>query len=385
MKRFCLLTLSLITLLLLAGCVENKYLEKLGLITAVGYDENDEEKLIGTLVLYQFNPAMEDVEKILTGEANTSKGIRLTENLDTDHKLASGQLRIAIYGRELAESGISQLVDTLERDSAIGNMVYLAVSDTTAEELLKYPLAEKYSNRGTYLYNLVRQNVESELMIAPTLQEFITDYGSVGKDPILPMLTSSEGSLGVGGFALFHRDRFVKEIDEEDMFYIRGLIENYHSSGSLEAGLKMEAFKDHLSEKDQSGIEKADMGEKLYFVFDSIHSRHKIKAAKQKKPHFTIELDMEVRLQEVTEKLKLSDPEVHALVEREAAQYIEKKIESTIKMLQENNVDPIGFGMEYRTVRSHESLTQEEWDNLYKDAAFDVSVHMNLKRTGVTD
>jgi spore germination protein len=380
MKKRYVLILITFALSFVNGCVEYKYLEKLGLITAVGYDETDNEELKGTIVLYQFNPAMEDVEKILTGKANSSKGIRLSQNFDTDHKLVSGQLRIAVYGRKLAGKGISHLVDTLERDSAIGNMVYLAVSDTTAEELLTYQMIEKHSNKGTYLYNLVKQNVESELMIAPTLQEFITDYGSVGKDPILPLLSAYKGTLGISGFALFHKDKFVKEIKKEDMFYIRSLVENYHSTGSLEVGLPIEPFKSHTITGENAGDE-----ERLYIFFDSIKSDHHIKAGKQDKPTFTINLKIDARLHEITEKLKLSDPHTLKLVEKETSKYIKKNIKKNLKMLQEINADPIGFGMEYKTVRNHDSLTQQEWDELYKDASFDVSVKVRLIRTGVTD
>jgi spore germination protein len=385
MKKRYILPLILMSVSLISGCVENKYLESLGLITAVGYDESDNDELKGTLVLYQFNPAMEDVEKVLTSKANTTKGARLSMNFDTDHKLVSGQLRIAIYGRELAGKGISHLVDTLERDSSIGNMVYLAVADTTAEDILTYQMIDKHSNKGTYLYNLVKQNVESELLIAPTLQEFITDNGSVGKDPILPLLSAAEGTLKIKGFALFHKDKFVKEINKEDLFYIRSLVENYNTAGSLEVGLPMEPFKSHMSQDENSAWEELDKEEKLYIVFDGIKSDYHVKAGKQEKPTFTIKLKIDVRLHEITEKLKLSDPKILNLVEKETSKYIKQNIMKNIKMLQETNVDPIGFGMEYKTVRNHHTLTQEEWNDLYKDATFDVSVELNLIRTGVTD
>lgn len=120
MKKKLSCFLLCLSVFFLSSCVETKYLEKLGLITAVGYDQADGERIKGTIVLYQFNPAMEDVEKILTSESKTSKGIRLSQNLETDHKLVSGQLRIAVYGKELAKKGIAHLVDTLERDSAPG-------------------------------------------------------------------------------------------------------------------------------------------------------------------------------------------------------------------------------------------------------------------------
>nr|WP_240794232.1 Ger(x)C family spore germination protein [Bacillus sp. BHET2] len=364
---------------LLSSCVETKYMEKLGLITAVGYDQGEEKKIKGTMVLYQFNPAMEDVEQILTSESKTSKGIRLSQNLETDHKLVSGQLRIAIYGRELAMEGISHLVDTLERDSSIGNMVYLCIADTTAHEVLSYQMAETPSNRGTYLYNLVRQNVESEMLVSPTLQEFITDYGSVGKDPILPMLKASDGKVGVNGFALFKRDKFIKEIRKDKIFFIRSLIEDYNA-GSVEVELPLDKFKSNLSSS-----HLREENDKVYLMVDSIKSSHTITAKKQETPEFWIELNIESRLLEMSEEMKLSEPNTLHFLQKEIGTFIEKNIKEMVLMLKEEGTDPIGFGMKYKSIRGHQNLTRKEWDKLYKEATFHVKVNNKIIRTGVID
>jgi spore germination protein len=379
MSRTTMLLLLCFSSCFLSSCVETRYLEKLGLITAVGYDQADDEKITGTMVLYQFNPAMQDVEKVLISKSKTSKGIRLSQNLETDHKLVSGQLRITVYGRELAEKGISHLVDTLERDSSIGNMVYLTIADTTAEEILNYQMTERPSNMGTYLYNLVRQNVESETLVSPTLQEFITDYGSVGKDPILPLLKASDGKVGVDGFALFTRDKFIKEIKKDKIFFIRSLMEDYNA-GSVEVELPLEKFEPYLTsphlrqEKD-----------KVYIMIDSIKSSHKIKTEKKATPSFEVKLKIESRLLEMSEEMKLSDPKALRLLEDEIGDYIEKNIKEMILMLQEQGTDPIGFGMEYKSIRGHEDLSREKWDKLYKDASFHVKVENKIIRTGVID
>ncbi|MFI8574095.1 Ger(x)C family spore germination protein [Rossellomorea aquimaris] len=379
MIRTTMLLLLCFSSCFLSSCLETRYLEKLGLITAVGYDQADDEKITGTMVLYQFNPAMQDVEKVLISKSKTSKGIRLSQNLETDHKLVSGQLRITVYGRELAEKGISHLVDTLERDSSIGNMVYLTIADTTAEQILNYQMTERPSNMGTYLYNLVRQNVESELLVSPTLQEFITDYGSVGKDPILPLLKATDGKVGVDGFALFTRDKFIKEIKKDKIFFIRSLMEDYNA-GSVEVELPLETFEPYLTsphlrqEKD-----------KVYIMIDSIKSSHKIKAAKKATPSFEVKLKIESRLLEMSEEMKLSDPKALRLLEDEIGDYIEKNIKEIILMLQEQGTDPIGFGMEYKSIRGHEDLSREKWDKLYKDASFHVKVENKIIRTGVID
>ncbi|MDT9024404.1 MULTISPECIES: Ger(x)C family spore germination protein [Rossellomorea] len=379
MIRTTMLLLLCFSSCFLSSCVETRYLEKLGLITAVGYDQADDEKITGTMVLYQFNPAMQDVEKVLISKSKTSKGIRLSQNLETDHKLVSGQLRITVYGRELAEKGISHLVDTLERDSSIGNMVYLTIADTTAEQILNYQMTERPSNMGTYLYNLVRQNVESETLVSPTLQEFITDYGSVGKDPILPLLKASDGKVGVDGFALFTRDKFIKEIKKDKIFFIRSLMEDYNA-GSVEVELPLEKFEPYLTsphlrqEKD-----------KVYIMIDSIKSSHKIKTEKKATPSFEVKLKIESRLLEMSEEMKLSDPKALRLLEDEIGDYIEKNIKEMILMLQEQGTDPIGFGMEYKSIRGHEDLSREKWDKLYKDASFHVKVENKIIRTGVID
>ncbi|MGG4168252.1 Ger(x)C family spore germination protein [Rossellomorea vietnamensis] len=379
MNKIILLFLVCIPSVFLSSCVETKYLEKLGLITAFGYDQAEDDKITGTLVLYQFNPAMEDVEKVLSTTSNTSKGIKLSQNLESDHKLVSGQLRIVVYGRELAAKGISHLVDTLERDSAIGNMVYLSIADTTAEEILRYQTDEKPSNRGTYLYNLVRQNVEAEMIVSPTLQEFITDYGSVGKDPILPLLTASNGKVGIDGFALFTRDKFIKEIKKDKIFFIRSLMEEYNA-GSVEVELPLEKFKPYLS-----SLSAAPLNDKVYFMIDSIKSSHKIQTEKKERASFKVELNIESRILEMNEELNLTKPKALQLVEDEVEKYIEKNIKDTLLMLQEEGTDPIGFGMEYRSVRGHENLTRKEWDKLYKEAVFDVKVNNKIIRTGVID
>ncbi len=379
MKRISMLFMVCLSVFFLSSCVETKYLEKLGLITAVGYDQVEEKKIKGTMVLYQFNPAMEDVEKVLTSESKTSKGIRLSQNLETDHKLVSGQLRIAIYGRELAVQGIAHLVDTLERDSAIGNMVYLCIADTTAEEVLSYQMTETPSNRGTYLYNLVRQNVESEMLVSPTLQEFITDYGSVGKDPLLPLLKAADGKVGVDGFALFTRDKFIKEIRKDKIFFIRSLMEDYNA-GSVEVELPLDKFKPHLS-----GLYEGQENDKVNIMIDSIKSSHKITAKKQKTPEFWIELNIESRLLEMSEEMKLSEPKTLHLLQNEIGKYIEKHIKEIVLMLQEEGTDPIGFGMKYKSIRGHQNMTRKEWDKLYKEATFHVKVNNNIIRTGVID
>ncbi|MEH7086766.1 Ger(x)C family spore germination protein, partial [Neobacillus drentensis] len=150
-------TVCLMTMVLCAGCLQQKPLEKLGLITTSGYDLEGKNKIKGTVIVQKFDPMTQAATIVIESIAKTSKGLRQEENLQSNQKLVSGQLRSVVYSRELAEKGIIQLVDTLNRDAAIGNMVYLTIADKTASEIMQIENKNKGRlNLGTYMYNLIK-------------------------------------------------------------------------------------------------------------------------------------------------------------------------------------------------------------------------------------
>ena len=124
-------------LFLLTSCTNTKTLEKIGIITSVGYDEAEDGKIISTYSLLQVNPASSPNEINVTSESYTSKGARIKSNLGTPKSLQSGQLRVALFNDELLKKGFIHLADTLARDSSISELVYLAVVEGSAKELLE--------------------------------------------------------------------------------------------------------------------------------------------------------------------------------------------------------------------------------------------------------
>jgi spore germination protein len=125
-------------LILTTSCVRNEQLEKLSIISAIGFDSDEGDKIKGTSVIGQFDPSQKDITEVLSSTAYTSKMIRQIINLGTRNKMVSGQIRVVLFGSELAESGnLINIVDTMSRDPAIGTMVYLGLSETTAEDVLQ--------------------------------------------------------------------------------------------------------------------------------------------------------------------------------------------------------------------------------------------------------
>ncbi len=371
------------TMILCAGCIQQKPLEKLGLMTTSGFDLEGKNKIKGTAVVQKFDPMTKAATKVITSVAKTSKGLRQLENLQSNQKLVSGQLRSVVYSRELAEKGIIQLVDTLNRDAAIGNMVYLTIADQTAAEIMQIENKNKGNlNLGTYMYNLIKQNVEGEQVISPTLHEFNHNYYDIGKDPVLPILKVKGKDVIIDGVGLFQDDRLVDELKQGDLFYLKILVDKYNA-GTKEMGFKTEQLKKIILKNEN--YTKKPIFSKIYVTIDNIRTKTKIKLVNKKNLRFRVDIKLDSRVLEMTQALDLGKPASVKLLENKLNQSMKKKIEELLLHFKELEIDPVGFGNEYEAHLRGKTITKEEWDRVYKEVTFDVHVKNTIERTGVID
>ena len=87
--------------LLLCGCAQPRILEDVGLVTTYGYDISKNGAILGTIVELTIDPASPKDVVILESEALSARGIRNNANNKTSKRLASGQLRVILYGEEM--------------------------------------------------------------------------------------------------------------------------------------------------------------------------------------------------------------------------------------------------------------------------------------------
>lgn len=380
--KWIIIILNIACLMMLSSCVETKQLEKLGLITAQGYDLEKENKIKGTVVVHKFDPLAQNLTKVITVDANTSKALRQKQNLEIDQKLVLGQLRCVIYSKELAEKGISQLVDALNRDPTVGNMVYLTIAEKDAFSIMNLDQKKLKVNLGTYLYNLIKQNVESEQLTSPTLHEFNHNFQDHGKDPVLPILKIKSGGVIISGIALFKDDRIVGELKSEQLFYAKVLSDKY-KSGTHELGFKRSRFEKIIKEQDEGKDRK--VYNKLFISIDNIRSQSKIQLIDKEKLHFSVDVKLDSRLLEATEPLDLAPTKNIKFIEKETNKEMERQILNLLKFFQKNQVDPAGFGNEYMAHIRRKPLSKQQWRDLYKEATFEVHVDNKIVKTGVID
>ncbi|MBM7583631.1 spore germination protein [Bacillus pakistanensis] len=367
LRTFVCLTLVIV----LSGCAEMNILEKIGIITTVGYDFDEDDQLSTTMILLQSDPDAPKNSTIVNGKAITSKGSRIKANLKTPKKLASGQLRVALFGEELARNGLKTIIDTLVRDPSISDLTYLAIVQGNAEELLRND-NEQYIDMGRYVYEELDQNIKNELIPSTTLQEVLHDYYSLGVDPIIPTIKLDHPQIMITGMAIMNNDKMVGTISSDKSFYIK-LVKQRYETGSLEVIM------------DSNASEFADDTKELAIVLDTIKTNNNIELKNKDKLEFNMNLKIDARLLEINKNIDLKNPKNIKTLEEDVKKEMKKEILDLIAYCKSKDSDAFGFGEVYRSSIKDSKLTREKWHEIYKDIKVNVNIDFNILRTGVVE
>ncbi|WP_079506725.1 Ger(x)C family spore germination protein [Mesobacillus jeotgali] len=366
--------LIVILVLILSGCAEQKTLERMGLLTTVGYDLTEDRQILATMVLLQIDPEAPKSSVILSAKSATSKGARNEADLKSPKKLQSGQLRVALFSEEVVRAGLINLADTLARDPSISDLTYLAVVEGRANDLLNQN-NEQFSDISQLIYKELDQNIKGEKIPSSTLQEVLHDYYAPGIDPIAPTLKGEKGIVKITGMALLKNEKMVGKISAKEAFYLK-LVNDRYDAGAIELEIPKEDF---------DLRETHEQPDNLAVVLDTIESRSDIKLINKDNLQFELKVKMETRLLEINQALDLKNPVYLKQLETKLDEKITSEIENLITKARELGADPFGFGEIYRKSVRGTNLTTEKWHSMYPESKVDVKIDFEIMRTGVVE
>ena len=373
--------LLLFSLTFLVSCIPpKKIIEDLGIVTAIGFDlDEDEKELIrGTTVIYQFNPQETNTSQIITSEGLTVREVRNQANKKSMHYVVPGHLNVIIFGQQIAEKGIGPYLDALARNAEIPNTYHITMSLQPANELLNASNYEDAANVGVYLNRLLMNAVDNEIIIGSRQFEFFKLFFESGQDPTIPLLHINNDKVEIAGIALLQDDRYVGYVDVTDAFYMRLLKEQFEA-GELTVQLPTEPFESYLSSYAKDHLDHFNLS------IHQIESDSTIKLIDQDALTFKAEVDFKGKLLELSMPLELEDSDVISQIEREIEKILEEKLIEIITMTKEKNTDPFGFGKLYDSTVRGKELTTEEWRELYPNIEIDFDFNVKITRYGTVD
>ncbi len=355
--------LFFIMLLLLTGCVERSILDDIQLVTIIGYDVPDDEEnhdlIKGVAVAPQYQADGRIDNSVFVQTAELSKEIRSQYNSESPKPFVSGKLQVALFSREVAETrGIMELVDTLQRDPAIGSRVFLGVVNTDVEELL----SANYGNvdTGSFIHDTLNHNSQHGMLPETNLHNFLYYYFSEGHDPFLPLLELDVDKVKIIGIALLKGDKMVGSLDAKSLFTFKILYEKFSSNDSFTV--------------------KLDDGE--YAAIYNIASKRKIDINKDGSGKIEIHGNILGVIKEYSgEKLT---PPVLKDIQKKMKEEIEKKGNNMIDEFQKLEIDPLGLGNSVRSV-TRGKFDHEQWMDKYPDMDITFKMNVNVTESGVIE
>lgn len=374
--KFRIIGILSLVMLVTSGCAEPRTIEDTGIMNVYGVDEAKNNQLDTTATFYKFGREGEEVSQIVTGQGETLMEGQKRMNYKLNFQLDPAAIQLELFGKDAAENGLVNYLRHASRNPRAANDRLLAVSDTTANELITKVSKFPNINVNRALPEMIRKNNEKNVLPKMALHEFQYMYYDKGIDPVLPILSYQNKKPRISALALFKGDKLAGKIPVDQAFYINVSHQNIHNL-KQEVQLPLQSFKKFLH-----GASKNE--DAFYTVFNIKKGTSKTNLVDKQHLDFHTQFHFDVQLLELTENIDLQKPTAISTLEQEIETSIKKQYKQLLGKLQKRNVDPMGYGQIYQAKRRNNSLTESEWRDKFPDINVDVDVDVNILNEGMT-
>ncbi|REE81042.1 Ger(x)C family germination protein [Paenibacillus taihuensis] len=346
------LVIILFSLLLLAGCGNESIVNRIRILSAVGFDREGE--LCKGTVAYPNYIQRKGSLAILKGQGKEPKLIMDQFERESPRKVKYNKVNSIVFSQAIAREGIYTAVSTIIRDPDLGNTLLLAVSSCSAEKLIESLDHQELENLP---FNIVKQNMANGGVPPSNLHLFLHDYYSEGKDPSMPSLSLNEQrQIQIHGYALFKKDRLRIVLNTNEMTLF-GLLQGKKVRGELAFN-----YKEHQ------------------YVLSLLAGRSSSKT--QMRPaafRYDINVDGNIRNLEGN-RMSMDPSEAGALSSCIEGQ-LKAQLLALLKKIQANDMDSLGIGERFRS-EDRNWKASVFYKKVYPTLQFNVNVNVHLKNSG---
>ncbi|SET99107.1 spore germination protein [Salinibacillus kushneri] len=355
MKTATIAVMLSIVVFLGTGCgVEREIVDDLSLVTAVGYDAVEGNKVKGTIAVPNFQ-----ADKAVTTEIFSDTSMLLRENnfklnAEANRPLAVGKLEVILFNEELARKGLQKLKDVFVRDPSLGSRVRLGIVEGSTTEVLTREYWDDDS--GMYLSDMFEQNIDRGTIPETNLHLFTYNLYSKGADPFLPFLSVTD-MVKIDGIALFDDERYVGRLPYEQTFTFNSLIGDFQNA----------IFPVYRGDKKSASVSNIRSDRKIQYNGKGNHTELVINV------HIK-GIIREYRGGKITKK-------VIKKIENTMEKQMKQQAEDILNKLQELNIDPLGLGNEYHS--EHRNFNWKKWEDMYPNIKITPKIDVKIMEYGI--
>ena len=293
---------------------------------------------------------------------NIEEAVRILET-HTDKTLEFGHTKIIMVNEALLENNIKDVMDYFVRRGDMQLIAWIGTAKTSAEEVLRAePKAEEaVSTSITRFFD--NTGTESPYIVSTFMFEFRRNSHSLGIDPTLPIIETNED----GSQLIVNKSLIVKEGRAPYELSSR-LTREYNSLANNLGGY---SYKIEFE------------GNNIVVNIGNNKVKYKIITDDNEKPTaINMKIEMTGEIIESDKDLSLNNLEKYNKL---AEDEVKKHVREFLTTVQKENLDPIGFGLKYRTMHLNNKDTMKKWNEAYQELPFDLNVDVNLKSTGTIE
>lgn len=373
--------------LFLSGCWDRRELDQLAIAVAVGIDKADDEYQVSAQVVVPSEMSVKGgtggsqvTLYTVKGETDYEAFRKMTK--ESPRKIYPSHLRMLIFGKEIAQEGISEALDVFSRDYEIRPDFYVAIAkETSAAEIL---------NITTTVESIPANDMFKSLSVSEqawagtksiNLDEVIADFISDGKEAAItgieligePNIGASKQNvetikpaaiLRYDNLAVFKGDKLIGWLNEGEAVtynYISNTVKTTVRTVPCPA---------------------ADDGK---VTIEIMKSKAEIKGnVSNGKPKIDIHVKLDGNVGSVSCKIQLKDLKTIAELEKSFEEQGEKIGEEAIESIQKQyQADIFGFGeVIHRSNPKAWKQLKENWDEEFSNLTVNLKVDLEIHRTG---
>ncbi|MEC1526046.1 Ger(x)C family spore germination protein [Neobacillus niacini] len=349
----------LIVIFLLNGC-GFRDIDKRFFVVAIGVDvsEKTNKAYKVTLELAIPSPTIKPGEakhQLISIDADSvSEAVRVLQS-KVDKELNFGQCRIILLGNSLVIENHKEIIEWLQRRREISGSSYMAIGKPTAESVLSTHAKSERLPANALVLSFEEIATTSPYVLQEVLLDFYVRYWEKGIDPYLPIIEPDQEKFKINKVGLY-QDKKMKVTLNPNQTQILSELQN----------------------QTRTVIDVKDSGKDFYVTTDKVKTNINMKFNKYNRPSLDVNLKLEGIIEESHEYLRNQNLKK---LENLAEETLEKRVKKLLIFLQEEQVDPLGFALEYSSL-THNPLNIQEWKSVYEDLDINVRAQIRLKGTG---
>ncbi|WP_226582306.1 Ger(x)C family spore germination protein [Halobacillus litoralis] len=344
---------------LLTGCLPSKSVEENAIVQIAGYDKGEEKRIQGTVAIPQYGKSEKKTaasEMYLTVNADSIKDVEKEIQKHSSKPISTGKLAVTLYSKELAEAGISDIIDVLSRDARLSRNMFLGLVDGSAKKLIESGYSQDETT-SKHIQGLIENNTRHNFPDT-SLHKFLYAYYGHGMDPFLPVLSQQETFVELSGIAFFKQGTAVATIPDSEVFTFKMLKENF------KRGMQDVPFKGGTIMMDNIG---SVVDYKMTGTVDN--------------PEFNIRIKVKAEVNEMVGVEEKATPALAGEMEEAFVKYFTDHADEMIKMFKENDVDPLGLGNFAKTRKRDFDL--DKWHDNYSELSINVKIEVDITEYGI--